>query len=375
MSPSSPIFQTTVFLLLSSVLGGMVWSWTWAIRQWRQGEALPPLRTSQPVPWGGRSVLLIVVTWVVVNLGVTSVYVGLIQGAGREVAAGHGVKEKPATADSTSGLSFTEQMVLVSVANVLLTVAVPLILRGTSGARLADLGIQREGLGRQVQQGLLAFFLITPVVYALNAVAVLLWTWTFGKTETHTLEKMVRNDFSFGVAELAILSAVLLAPAAEELIFRGVIQGWLARVFLRVRGPEPLAEGNDLGDVLDVAFPPPSADETAEGPPPSPRPRIAAGLLRGERWRVLPTLVASALFAIVHLPQWPAPLAIFFLSLGLGAVFEWTGSLISTFTMHAMFNAFGTLLLFQSLLLVEPAGEKGVAAPVGLINTQQFVSK
>ena len=39
-----------------------------------------------------------------------------------------------------------------------------------------------------------------------------------------------------------------------------------------------------------------------------------------------PVVMTSALFAAVHLPQWPAPIAIFFLSVGLGLVYQRTGS-------------------------------------------------
>jgi membrane protease YdiL (CAAX protease family) len=61
-------------------------------------------------------------------------------------------------------------------------------------------------------------------------------------------------------------------------------------------------------------------------------------------------VITSAVFAAVHLPQWPAPLAIFFLSMGLGVVYRRTGSLIASFAMHALFNGFGTLMLFVAIL-------------------------
>jgi hypothetical protein len=71
-----------------------------------------------------------------------------------------------------------------------------------------------------------------------------------------------------------------------------------------------------------------------------------------------PVLLTSALFAAVHLPQWPAPIAIFFLSVGLGVVYQRTGSLIASFVMHALFNGFSTLILFQAVLLGRPADLK-----------------
>jgi membrane protease YdiL (CAAX protease family) len=47
----------------------------------------------------------------------------------------------------------------------------------------------------------------------------------------------------------------------------------------------------------------------------------------------------------MHLPQWPAPIAIFLLSIALGTVYQRTGSLLASITMHATFNGINTLLL------------------------------
>src|SRR5262249_9205882 len=73
---------------------------------------------------------------------------------------------------------------------------------------------------------------------------------------------------------------------------------------------------------------------------------------------LLPIVLTSALFAAVHIPQWPAPIAIFFLSVGLGVVYQRMGSLFASFLLHALFNAFSTLTSFQSVLLGQPAVPK-----------------
>ena len=82
------------------------------------------------------------------------------------------------------------------------------------------------------------------------------------------------------------------------------------------------------------------------------------------RESVAPIVIISALFAVVHLPQWPAPIAIFFLSLGLGAVYQRTGSLFASFVMHALFNGFSTLILFQAVLIGAPADPKVVPTAI-----------
>ena len=64
----------------------------------------------------------------------------------------------------------------------------------------------------------------------------------------------------------------------------------------------------------------------------------------------LPIVLTSLAFASLHATQWPAPLAIFLLSMALGALYHRTGSLLAVITMHATFNGFSTLLLLLEAL-------------------------
>ena len=65
-------------------------------------------------------------------------------------------------------------------------------------------------------------------------------------------------------------------------------------------------------------------------------------------------MLTSLLFASVHAPQWPAPIALFVLALVIGTVYYRTGSLIAAIFMHATFNGLSTLVLFLALF----SGEK-----------------
>ena len=64
----------------------------------------------------------------------------------------------------------------------------------------------------------------------------------------------------------------------------------------------------------------------------------------------LPIVLTSLAFASLHATQWPAPLAIFLLSMALGVLYHRTGSLLAVITMHATFNGFSTLLLLLTAL-------------------------
>ena len=256
-------------------------------------------------------------------------------------------------------LAFHEQMLLTAIMNGVLLVAVPLVLRWTSGARLGHLGLSWHRLGRQARAGALAFLLVALPVYMVNVVLRLVW-----KPRKHPLEMMMMLEKGAGLpmsqlALLAFLTAVVFAPAAEELMFRGVLQNWLERLFQR-RGrvqelpsvaPEDLPCADRTIDVppqphvwTDNPYEAPEAPltplavwEEDQAPPPR-----AASL-----W---PVVLTSALFGLVHYAQWPAPIPIFVLSLALGVVYQRTRSLVASFVLHALFNGLSTVLLFQVML-------------------------
>jgi hypothetical protein len=92
-------------------------------------------------------------------------------------------------------------------------------------------------------------------------------------------------------------------------------------------------EGNSLSQISSTSFP-------------------ASTLAPSRGW--LGIVLTSLLFAYVHAPQWPAPIALFALALVIGTVYYRTGSLIAAICMHATFNGISTLMLFMAVL----AGQK-----------------
>ncbi len=66
--------------------------------------------------------------------------------------------------------------------------------------------------------------------------------------------------------------------------------------------------------------------------------------------RMVPIVLTSLLFSVVHYEQMPAPLALFPLAIVLGLLFERTGSLVPSIVLHGLFNGFNTTLLLGALL-------------------------
>lgn len=87
---------------------------------------------------------------------------------------------------------------------------------------------------------------------------------------------------------IVVLVAGVLAPMTEELLFRGLLQNWLATVF--------------------------------------------------GRWPAI--LIAAFLFGLAHMSVWPDPIPLFVLGVALGLALFRTGSLWTPIMFHASFNLF-----------------------------------
>lgn len=336
----------SLYASLLAIYGAMALAWAWAIGRVRSGRPLLPAIKPRIVPWGARSTGAVIFTWI---------FTRLLAGDAFFAFTGH---------PRSVPLSFLEQMTLASLWSCLVLVMVPAVLRLTSRACLQDFGLDRRRFVRQTIDGAVAFLLVAIPINLINflsvsMVALFTKTWQPNK---HPVEKMVREDFSGDVAYLAVLSAVILAPAAEELIFRAVVQSWMfkaTRGLFRQHTPAafdgaPVATDIEGAHALQTNPQLPEVGITLEEFANTPAKGDAPDRYdRRAEWIAI--VFTSILFALAHSEQWPAPVALFFLSLSLGFVFQRTGSLWSTFVVHALFNGLSTAVLFWSILGPEPS--------------------
>jgi membrane protease YdiL (CAAX protease family) len=375
-----------VFALLLAAVGGMFWSWAWGLGRLRRGlplvsdEGLGTLPT-RPAPWGLLTVVAIVILYLGVNLTVHQLYLASAgqvlsptvaskpknDGAGdasksvETTTAGKEPEDQgPKEAATDAPQASTDQMLQLAVVNLLLIVLVPAQLRLSSGATLADLGLHVKRWRRQMAVGAQYALLMTPVVYAVQFVAVMIWS-----RQKHPVEQMILNKFTVSGAILAILSTTVLAPLVEELLFRCIIQRWLCRLLggsgkrepqaLRVDDFEPTSDNLAVVQPLDPAsslpqwnpYAPPVAQQLA---PTFPLPGKSTDLPGQPHSSHLAIFFTSLAFAAMHAPQWPAPIAIFLLAMALGTVYQRTGSLIAAVTMHGTFNGISTVLLLLAAI-------------------------
>lgn len=180
-----------------------------------------------------------------------------------------------------------------------------------------DFGLDPTQWKDGIVSGLKAFCMWVPLVWAVQNILV-----EFIEYSHPSFERIKGSGELYTLIDVWI-TAVVVAPILEEILFRGVLQAWLQR-FRRetLQNPNPLiAGGPDLN---------PTTDGSAYD-----KPRI----------HVSSILITSILFGLAHFSHGPAPYSLFVLSLGLGFVYQRTGNIIACITMHMALN-FITMTLF-----------------------------
>lgn len=199
---------------------------------------------------------------------------------------------------------------------------------------LLHLGVSGSQFFRGVGMGLIGSLIAVPWTFLAAQATPFLWHWLhFEHPKEHDLLRVLGESTSPIVRIVLILSAVLVAPFFEELIFRGHLQTLISNGISRLKqwrsrtpmpqGFEVILPGGEIGKVLLPPVRPPYLPPTG-----------------AIRW--VSVIITSALFALVH-PQWMQP-PIFILAICLGYAYERTGNLWTNITMHAMFNTTSTVL-------------------------------
>ena len=184
--------------------------------------------------------------------------------------------------------------------------------------RFADgrrgLGIWGPGKLKAVGFGLLLYLGVMPwliIVEALSAIGQKLFLHE--KNQLHPVLKQLEQTHSPEQILSLVVMICIIAPIAEELFFRGLLQTMIIRTIAVVRRRDTDAEHIRGGERL-------------------------AGIL-----------IAAAIFAAVHLSvtkdAWSWLPALFLLGVALGYAYERTGKLWADITIHSLFNAFAVVLI------------------------------
>ena len=231
---------------------------------------------------------------------------------------------------------------------------IPAVLILLHGALPPALGLTRRLLGRNVLLGLVSAAILIVTILPLHEMFVQFYRRLFNiSISEHPLARLGQQHLTGIEWALWWLAATVAAPLVEELLFRGLFQGWVRAyrwggaiamlIALVVAGAgrsseftAALTRFREAG--FEVAR---SALFDAIAPLVITLALIPVFLLvawssrTNEDSAVFGTAV---LFAMVHVTVWPSPVALLFLGLALGWLKERTRSLAAPIVVHGLFN-------------------------------------
>src|SRR5687768_6173770 len=207
------------------------------------------------------------------------------------------------------------------------------------------IGLGTKNLGRGLITGALALILVIPWMMT-SAIGLQIFRKALGYPldAAHELIRALQEHPEAELILWGILSAVVIAPLAEEVLFRGFLQTTLVHGLARLFGGKGLERDVEPMLAQPVSGLAPEASEPGASLPYQPAPvRRVITHPPAARWRWVAIILTSILFACLH-EAWSIPL-IFLLSLALGYLYERTGSLWTSILVHFGFNTVNLMLV------------------------------
>jgi membrane protease YdiL (CAAX protease family) len=193
------------------------------------------------------------------------------------------------------------------------------------GCTAADFGFQWRRLPSDLRLGLAAFVMLAPIVYLIQFVLVLRYE------SKHPLIELLKADPDPWLMTLCGIAAVIVAPLAEETLFRLLLQSWLERLGTNTG---PIARVLLGGRRLDV----PAPQTASQSEPHATLGNRDAAIRVSPRQEWIAIVGSSLLFALAHFSHGPDPIPLFVLSLGLGFLFARTGRIVPSIVVHLLLN-------------------------------------
>jgi membrane protease YdiL (CAAX protease family) len=322
-----PLFAAIVFAVLLS--SGLVW--LTLLGRWRRGEPLLPYEPRAAVPWGALVAML------------TVLLVGIA------LATSSGVEAEPG--DAPGPLEVAQRLIVFILFHFAIVGVVLSLVTALYRATLRDFGLPAyaEEIVRDVRIGIVACLAALAPVYGVQ----LLMLYLFGPSLHPLVEMVTSGEPNLGLLLLASVAAVVVAPVNEEVFFRLLLQGWLEKMEdqwvrqnadrndeARLTNDEARATNDDVGSPTHSSFV--IRHSSLDQPPPRGLFRLPHG------W--FPILASALLFAAAHFGYGPDPIAIFFLALVLGYVYQRTHRIVPCIVAHGLFNSLAMLVLWRMVL-------------------------
>jgi membrane protease YdiL (CAAX protease family) len=317
--------------LLAVMLAGAAVAFRWRLR--RDHGPIYPSPPRYPIAnWTGPEVALAMLLFALVP----SLVVTVFQSAGMIPLIDRRTK--------IEGELLLTMMAARAVALPLIIAAVLGVLWAISRTRPKRLGLRPGHWRRSLYLGYACYFVVTPIVAGTNLLADWLYRRVNVTVMHHPLQELAQQDPRPGTLLLVMLVAVVLAPVAEELLFRGVMLPWLGRRWwggwAAMAGSIVLglAAYGDTGSRAPLAF---ALTVSLAG--------IAFTFPHaGEQWVRRAIIGTGLLFAMMHYQVWPHPVPLFILGIALGWLAHRSRGLLAPIILHSLFNATSMLMILFS---------------------------
>ena len=325
--------------------------WLVAIPRVRNGQTLLPYEPRRSVPWGALELFpfFLLVMMLVVSI-LTTIVMALTGGSETPLP-----NQSP---ESQATIAFVVALIEIGFVFAWLYVVVL-----KNSATWQDIGIDISRLSADLRLGVRAFILLAGPVFLIQFLLTLVWP------SQHPIIEFVLKNPSVKFFAVSTLSAVIVAPIAEEFVFRVLFQGWLEKFqssaatsesLLVGRLPTSIRGGLDKSIQREDSIVEHDTDEFAQrvnddNPYSSPQTITKsteetaldpAEEIKPQAW---PIFVSASVFALMHLGHGPDPVPLFVLAAGLGYIYQQTHRIIPCIVVHFLLNSFSmTLLIMQA---------------------------
>jgi membrane protease YdiL (CAAX protease family) len=318
-----------ILVLMSTILVGGLRVWATIAQRLSEGKELVPATTRTPVPWGLLDLFVAVMLWLVLFLILLSI--------------GQKWFGVPHASTETSPEMLMPLMWIDSIAKLMATGGMFLLIRLRTRCSWSELGLSSETIASDLRLGLFAFLALAIPTYLMQVALVQFWP------SKHPLVEMLEHDSNHQVLLTAIFMAVGCAPLVEEFFFRVLFQGWLEKLFVAPQESQRPGYGESIvwGERQPVA----SASFVSED-----QGCIVAECIDAPETSTtfvnlwMPIAISSLVFALMHYSHGPDWVALLILATGLGYLYQRTHRLLPCLTVHFLLN--GTSMLMLALGLV-----------------------
>lgn len=368
-NPGLAIALSLFSLVLFAAIAGTLTCWTLLGMSWFKGKTILPVKSWSPRPWGLADICIGVILMVVSQILLTAIaapMLGIDMKALATEAQAEGNAQVPLTLAAVISASYLVAVVLITMW---------ILLRFQSNLQETGWSIQR--LPKLALVGLVGGLAFLPFLFGLNAIVAI----TSEAEYNHPILDAMKADGTPVSYLLALFSAVLVAPIAEEFLFRGFLQGWLQSLpnvslpwaLIGRVGPSPAvalsnaiveANGIPAGEIGGGSAITPSDSgtssqnpfATSEAESAHETSGVAVEPSTGVVPAIWPSIVAGTLFGFAHWGYGLSFIPLIALGIFLGLLYRATQSLWPCIIVHFMLNASSMAALGLGVLIEKATG-------------------